>query len=141
MSEDTSERLNIPGKDNQVVFSELEDGSGIKLSSFKSQGKPVTVARIIAYEPWNAGRFVPGAGQVGVYEIEGEAPEGKTYKKYALIKDYRSHSGDWRIELMHLADAEEELKQKIIRDDQFKSNFADYLFGPQDRQINPISKN
>jgi hypothetical protein len=73
--------------------------NGIVLLSFTHEGQKFTVKKVVRYEPWNFGFVNPGAGQMGVYEVE-EEKSGEVF--LAIVKDYRAFEGDWRVILMDI---------------------------------------
>ena len=107
----------------KVEYKIKEDGSGIELKSFELGGLKLKVEQVIQYRPWNWGKIIPGAGQVGIYKLR--LPDGG--EKFALIKDYKAAEGDWRIFLIYLTNTERELKDKLWVDGNYGALFIDYL--------------
>ncbi len=124
--------------DKNVDYRIKDNFSGIELKGFKlSAGEMLsvtgetirdetiefTVNKIIQYKPWQFGNNVPGAGQLGIYSLEGS--NGNIY--FALIKDYKALEGDWRIMLVMITNSERELKEELMVNE-LGISFMDYLF-------------
>ncbi|MDK2849578.1 MAG: hypothetical protein PWP03_585 [Candidatus Woesearchaeota archaeon] len=66
----------------------------------------------------------PGVRQLGIYRLRVPTLD---QEKFALIKDYRATEGDWRIFLIHLTETEDELKNKLMEDRNYRLIFMNYL--------------
>jgi hypothetical protein len=103
---------------------ELNNRSGIVLTQLEVDNVTYEVVRTLAYVPWNFGKINPGAGQLGVYELEDSS--GK--KAYVLIKDYRSAEGNWKVILVgKIHETEQQLKH-VLQVDPFGLCLMEYLF-------------
>jgi len=117
--------LDYGGKTNKgVVYRINEDKSGIYLEAFVLGELVLHVKNIISYKPWNFGRVHKGFGQVGVYKLEDAT--GKTY--FAVIKDYITSYGYWRIRLINIKNSEQALKNWLRMDSMYGLSFMDYIF-------------
>lgn len=131
--------LDYGGTTNKNVnYNIKDDNSGIDLKGFAlSAGEMLqitgediregaiefSVERVVQYQPWNFGRYNPGAGQMGIYELK--ASNGDTY--FVVIKDYRASEGDWRIMLLMIKKTESDLKYEL-QIDKLGFIFMDYIF-------------
>lgn len=121
-----------------------EDNSGIYLKGFRINAEEIAkvtggrvkaikedkdedfefiVKNIIQYKSWNFGKITPGAGQLGIYQVNDK--KGSSW--YVLIKDYRAFEGDWRIMLLFMTETEIEMKGELMMDS-LGMTFMDYLF-------------
>lgn len=101
----TEEMLNITGED------------------IRDETIEFTVEKVIQYKPWDFGRYTPGAGQMGIYELK--ASNGGTY--FVIIKDYRASEGDWRIMLLMIKETESDIKYEL-QINELGFIFMDYIF-------------
>ena len=117
--------LDYDGEVNKDVNFQLKpDNSGINLKGFSLDGIEQIVEEVLQYRPWNFGMVNPGAGQLGIYRLKGLDNQ----EKFALVKDYRSAEGDWRIFLINITQTEKEMKDALVVDENYGLVFMDYLF-------------
>jgi hypothetical protein len=123
--------------DKDVDYRIKDNNSGVDIKRFKLTAEDMlqitgndirdntivlSIERTIQYKPWNFGKYTPGAGQIGIYELK--ADNGDTY--FAVIKDYRAFEGDWRIMLVIFTKTENDLKYEL-QVDPLGFTFMDYI--------------
>ncbi len=114
----------VQTNDCDTKYEVKEDDSGINLESFNIDHQRMNVEEVIEYVAWNAGKFNPGAGQLGIYRLR-EVLHGA--EQYALIRDYRTVYDNWSIVLMDVTETESKMKDELAVDT-WGLSFTDYLF-------------
>lgn len=94
---------------------------GIILEKFKFENQEYRITKIIEYRSIGNGLGNNGKNQVGLYRIKTDKIEN-----IALIHDY-SYGDSWRIKLINKTKTEEEMKNWLFDQDDYKMIFSRYI--------------